>query len=155
MSLPYENATSGAKALDQAQLALRRWGCSRFGVMEDYERRCVIVQFHWRGRDVHLEASWQGYAEAWLREHPYSHRMRIKKHQHTERAYRQASISVYSVLRDWIRGQVTAVEVGLLSFESAFLPHMLLPSGQTVVQHIEAQKLLPVMPAEPIMEGTR
>ena len=36
-----------------------------------------------------------------------------------------------------------AVEVGLLSFESAFLPHMLLENGRTVVEHVEASELLP------------
>jgi len=111
--------------------------------MEDWDRRVVIVQFTWRSRDVHLEASWQGYAEAWLREHPHTCRMRVSRQQHTDRAYRQASISVYSVLRDWIRGQVTAVEVGLLTFESAFLPHILLTDGQTVVAHVHSAGLLP------------
>ena len=143
MSLPYENATSGAKALNEAQTALRRFGCARFGVMEDWDKGAVVVQFHWRGRDVSIEASWRGYAAAYLEEHPWSYRMRRTKAEHEAKALAQASVSVYSVLRDWIKGQVTAVEVGLLSFEAAFLAHTMLPNGRTVVQYVERQKLLP------------
>ena len=50
---------------------------------------------------------------------------------------KQAQISVYSILRDWIKGQVTAVEVGMLSFEGAFLGQILLPSGETVLERLE------------------
>lgn len=30
------------------------------------------------------------------------------------------------MLRDWVKGQTTAVECGIMSFEAAFMPHMLL-----------------------------
>ena len=54
-----------------------------------------------------------------------------------------ASVAVYSILRDWIRGQVTAIETGILSFEGAFLGQILLSNGQTVLEHATSQKLLP------------
>jgi len=31
----------------------------------------------------------------------------------------------------------------MLTFEAAFLSHILLPSGMSVIEHIEKQKLLP------------
>jgi hypothetical protein len=34
---------------------------------------------------------------------------------------RQGDVAVNSILRDWIKGQVTAVECGILSFEVVFL----------------------------------
>jgi ubiquinone/menaquinone biosynthesis C-methylase UbiE len=37
MPLPYENATSGDKALAEIQRVLQRFGCQRFGVMTDWE----------------------------------------------------------------------------------------------------------------------
>lgn len=46
-------------------------------------------------------------------------------------------------LRDWIKGQVTAIETGVLTFEGAFLGQILLPSGKTVLEHAEAANLLP------------
>lgn len=35
MNLPYENATSGAKALDEIGNVLTSFGCARFGTMTD------------------------------------------------------------------------------------------------------------------------
>lgn len=137
MTLPYENATSGQRAIADMQKILRGFGASSFGVMEDFDRGEVIVQFLWRGRQVSIKASWKGYAAAFLRRHPQGPRAKLTKAEYDRRAMRQAGISVYSILRDWIKGQVTAVEVGMLSFEGAFLGQILLPSGETVLERIE------------------
>jgi len=80
---------------------------------------------------------------AWLREYPYNQsRHRRTKQQHEARALDQAQISVCSVLRDWIKGQVTAVEVGILTFEGAFLGQILLPTGKTILEHAQDSELL-------------
>lgn len=148
MSLPYENATSGSGALDDIRKVLTRFGCSRFGTMTDNELGELLVQFSYRGRDVTVKASYRGYAAAWLREHPYNpSRMRKTRQQHESQAMDQAQISVCSVLRDWIKGQVTAIEVGILTFEGAFLGQLLLPSGQTVLEHAMNAHLLPQLEA--------
>lgn len=142
MSLPYENATSGDKALGEIQKLLRRFGCNRFGSMVDDGAQEIMVQFSWRGRDVSLRASIQGYAAAWLKEHPYSHRMRKTRVEHERKAMEVASVAVYSILRDWVKGQITAIETGILSFEGAFLGQIMLPSGKTILEHAQEQKLL-------------
>lgn len=147
MPLPYENATSGKNAVAEMQSILRGFGASSFGVMEDFAAGTVIVQFEWRERRVSISASAKGYAAAWLRQHPWSPRVRASKIEHERKALQQAQVSVYSILRDWIKGQVTAVEVGMLSFEGAFLGQILLPTGESVLQRIQATKLLP--PGEP------
>jgi hypothetical protein len=60
---------------------------------------------------------------------------------------------VCSVLRDWIKGQVTAIEVGILTFEGAFLGQILLPSGRTVLEHAMQTEILPALEnAEPASE---
>jgi hypothetical protein len=139
VSLPYENATSGSGALDEIRKVLTRFGCSRFGTMTDNERGELLVQFTYRGRDVTVKASYRGYAAAWLHEYPYNgSRHRRTKVQHEARAMDQAQISVCSVLRDWIKGQITAVEVGILTFEGAFLGQILLSNGKTVLDTITA-----------------
>ncbi|MGI8425024.1 MAG: hypothetical protein ACR2M4_00160 [Actinomycetota bacterium] len=66
--------------------------------------------------------------------------------QHEQRAMLQAQTSVCSVLRDWAKAQITAIECGVMSFEAAFMPHMLLPSGERVIDRVRADNLLP--PAE-------
>lgn len=144
MSLPYENATSGTRALDEIQKILTTFGCQRFGTMTDNEKGEILVQFTYRGRDISVKASVRGYAAAWLEEYPYNSSRHHKGRQyHEQRALAQAQISTCSILRDWIKGQITAVEVGLLTFEGAFLGQILLPSGKTVLDTVEAAKMLP------------
>jgi hypothetical protein len=142
MALPYENATSGAGALEDIGKLLKRFGCTRFGTMTDSERGELIVQFTARGRDITVKASVRGYAAAWLKEHPHGPRIRATKLQHEQRALEQAEISACSILRDWIKGQVTAVEVGLVSFEGAFLGQIMLGNGKTVMEHTQDAGLL-------------
>jgi hypothetical protein len=143
MGLPYENATSGNNAINDIQKMLRGFGCSKFGTGEDFETGELFVQFEHRGRMVSLKASAKGYAAAWLKEHPWNpSRSRSTRAEHEAKALHIGGIAVYSILRDWVKGQVTAIEIGMMSFEAAFLSHILLPSGMSVIEHVESQKLL-------------
>lgn len=143
MTLPYSSATSGEKALGEIQKILRAFGCNKFGSMVDDGAGEVIVQFEYRGRMVSVKASTKGYAAAWLRENPWSNRRTGNRAQHERKAVEVASVAVYSILRDWIKGQVMAIETGILSFEGAFLGQILLPSGKTMLDLAINQKLLP------------
>lgn len=142
MSLPYENSTA-KNALGELQSVLAKFGCQSFGTMTDVERGCTMVQFKWRNRSISLEASWKGYATAWIKRHPYKYSSRISRADHEQRALDQAKISVCSVLRDWVKGQITAIECGVMSFEAAFMPHILLPSGRRVIDRVQEDGLLP------------
>lgn len=142
MSLPYETATAGEKAMGEIQKILQRFGCQSFGHMMDFENKKLMVQFKYKDMPISVDASSAGYAAAWLREHPYSHRMKKTRTQHEQEAVAIASRAVYSILRDWIKGQVTAIECGILSFEGAFLGQILLPSGKTVLQHVADNKMI-------------
>ena len=142
-TLPYSGATSGDRALGEIQKLLRAFGCSRFGSMIDDERGELLVQFEYRGMPVSVKASVHGYAAAWLKANPWSKRTRCSQIEHERKAKAIAATAVYSILRDWIKGQVTAIETGVLSFEGAFLGQILLPSGRTVLEHATEQKMLP------------
>jgi metal-sulfur cluster biosynthetic enzyme len=133
VSIPYEAAVAGDRAIAELQKTLNAFGCQSFGVMTDQERQVMIVAFKWRDRQVHLEASWAGYAQALIR----------KSRWRPEEAFKQAKIAVCSVLRDWVKGQTTAVECGVMSFETAFLPHMLLKDGRRVIDAAEQAGVLP------------
>lgn len=151
MKLPYETSTAGDKALTELQRTLAKFGCQSFGTMTDAERGCTIVAFKWRDRNIHLEASWKGYAQAWIKLHPWKYGMRVTRQEHEKRALDQARMSVCSVLRDWVKGQVTAIECGVMSFEAAFMPHILLPSGKRVIDHIQSENLLPAPQEEKVI----
>jgi len=45
-------------------------------------------------------------------------------------------VAVNSILRDWIKGQVTAVECGILSFEAVFFPYMLTSDGRPLIERV-------------------
>lgn len=150
MPLPYDRATAGGDAIEATRKLLMNFGCTRFGHMTDMGEGVLILQFSYRGRDVEAKASFKGYAAAWLKEHPHKSAHRCTTTEYQKRAMKQAEISVCSILRDWIKGQVVAIETGILSFEGAFLGQLLLGSGQTVLEHVQAQKMLAI----PTSEGT-
>ena len=154
-TLPYENATSGTKALDEIQRVLSGFGCARFGHMTDVERGEVLVQFEFRGTPVSVRASIGGYAAAWLKAHPFNNWTRVSRVAYERKAKDVAAIAVYSILRDWIKGQITAVETGILSFEGAFLGQILLPSGRTVLEQAREQKMLPAPSEEKVVPISR
>ena len=145
MGLPYERACTGDRALAEIEKLLRGFGCNKVGNWMDYDVMTLTIQFEYRGQPVQVKASAKGYAAAYLREHPYDHaRMRKSKSQHDKAALDQGMVAMYSILRDWIKGQIMAVETGILTFEGAFLGQLLLPSGLTVLEHAQQQKLLPL-----------
>lgn len=142
-SIPYESATSGEKALMEIQRTLAKFGCQSFGTMQDAERGVTIVQFRWRGRQISLEASWMGYAAAWQKAHPWATVRGHDRAAYDRKALDIGRVAVCSVLRDWIKGQVTAVECGVMSFDAVFMPHMLLPTGERLIDRVQASNLLP------------
>jgi hypothetical protein len=143
MTLPYSTATSGEKALGEIQKILRAFGCNKFGSMVDDAAGELLVQFEYRGKMVSVKASTKGYAAAWLKENPWTSRRTVARAVYERKAMDIAGVAVYSILRDWIKGQVMAIETGILSFEGAFLGQILLPNGQTILEHAATNKLLP------------
>ena len=83
-------------------------------------------------------------APAWLKANPYTNRTRCSKIEHERKAMQIANVAVYSILRDWIKGQVTAIECGILTFEGAFLGQILLPTGKTVLETVQDNQMLAI-----------
>lgn len=142
MQLPYENSSSGAKALEEIQKILQSFGCASFGHMTNFEKGTLIVQFQYRETPISVEASFNGWAKAYLEKNPYTSRKHCTRKEWEQKALDQGKIATYSILRDWIKGQVTAIECGILSFQGAFLGQILLPSGETVLDKVKSNKLI-------------
>lgn len=80
----------------------------------------------------------------YLKAHPYnSSRMRKSRAEHDTAALRQGFVAVNSILRDWVKGQVMAVECGVMSFEMVFVGHMLGEDGRPLLDHLADTKMLP------------
>ncbi|KKN80634.1 hypothetical protein LCGC14_0327260 [marine sediment metagenome] len=140
MTLPYASASSGIKARDEILRILKRFGCESVGFMDEFDTHTLLLAFRWGERNIQLRASAQGWANAYLRENPWTYRKHSTKRDWEQWALDQGMIAVNSILRDWVKGQVTAIETGILTFEHVFLPFMLTKDGRTVAEH--ATKLL-------------
>ncbi len=140
MVLPYASATSGLRAREEILKILRRFGCESVGFMDEFETHSVLLTFVWRGRNVQLRASALGWANAYLKENPWTDRRRSTEHEFEHATLDQGMIAVNSILRDWVKGQVTAIETGILTFEHVFMPYMLMTDGRPLLEH--AHKLL-------------
>lgn len=142
MGVPYARATSGASARDEITKVLRRFGCESVGFMDDFEKHDVLLVFTHRGRPIQLRASAKGWAQMFLKQEPYTHR-RKSRTDYEQGALRQGHVAVNSILRDWIKGQVTAVECGILSFEAVFMPYMITADGRPLIERLKEADLLP------------
>ena len=119
--------------------------------MMDFDTKEIMVQFKYRDRHVLVRASWQGYAAAWLKEHPYNpSRHRMNKVAYERKALDVGQVAVYSILRDWIKGQIMAIECGVMQFDGAFLGQLLLPTGRTVLDEVQSRNLLAAPAGEAI-----
>lgn len=133
MSIPYERVKPETNAVLAIQKTLQAFGCQAFGSMIDNDRQTVTVAFRWNERQVQLEANWGGYARLLVNKSGWKH----------DDAVKHAQKAVYSILRDWVKGQTTAIECGVMDFETAFLPHMLLKDGRRLIDVAAAAGILP------------
>lgn len=143
VAVPYENATSGGKAREEITALLRRMGCESVGFMDDFDEHCVLLAFKHRGRAVQLKASAKGWAQMYIKARPFGAHTRGTRQDYEQKALRQGLVAVNSILRDWVKGQVVAVECGIMSFEAVFVPHMLTADGTPVLERIMSSKMLP------------
>lgn len=143
MSTPYASASSGANARNEITKLLRRFGCESVGFMDDFDKHEVLLAFTHHGRPVQLRASANGWAQLYLKENPWSHQRRSSKIDWEQAAIRQGHIAINSILRDWVKGQITAVECGILSFEAVFMPYMLTADGRPLIERLAETDLLP------------
>lgn len=149
VTVPYEKATTGEKARGEVVKMLRKFGCESVGYMDDFANKAVILGFKHRGRPVQLKASATGWATMWKKANPYSYQ-RGSREKYETRALTQGMIAVDSILRDWVKGQITAVECGIMSFEAVFVGHMLTNNGQPLFERLATLDILP-----PMIEGPR
>src|SRR5689334_11294514 len=129
-SVPYASASTGAKARGEITAVLCRFGCESVGFMDDFAKHEVLLAFTHRGRQVQLRASASGWAKMYLDANPWTYARRSTQHEWEQAALKQGHIAVNSVLRDWIKGQMTAIETGVLSFSDVFMPFMLANDGR-------------------------
>jgi hypothetical protein len=106
-SAPAYSYARSAKARDDITTTLRRFGCESVGIMDDYATGEVLLAFTHRGRPVQFKASAKGWAQMYLKANPYNGYRRCTRQEYEQRAVEQGLQAVNSILRDWVKGQVT------------------------------------------------
>ena len=137
MTVPYATATSGERAREEIRKLLQRFGCESVGFMDEFTEQRLLLVFQWRDQRVQLQASARGWADLYLRENPWHNRRRCSKDEWSDKALQQGMVAVNSILRDWVKGQIMAIETGLTEFRHVFLPYMLTASGETVADLVD------------------
>ena len=144
MTVPYASASSDMRAREEIKKILTRFGCEFIGFMDDMAKHETFLAFKHRGGQVQMSVSAKGWAQMWLKENRYTGRRRGTRHEYEQEALKQGHIAVNSILRDWVKAQVTIIESGIVSFEAVFMPFMLTATGQTVLERITTEgNLLP------------
>jgi hypothetical protein len=92
---------------------------------------------------VQLKASAKGWAQMYVKKNPWTNRRRGTRVDWEQNTLRQGHIAVNSILRDWIKGQITAVECAIHSFEAVFMPYMLTADGRPLIERLAESNLLP------------
>jgi hypothetical protein len=152
MTTPYASATSNMRAREETRKLLLHFGCQSVGFMDDASRGDVLLAFEHRGQNIQIRVSAKGWAAMWLRKNPYGIRHRCTRHEWEQKALHQGLIAVHSMIRDWIKGQITAIETGMLAFEEAFMPYMLTADGRTLAERTKETNLLPAPEAPKVVQ---
>lgn len=154
MALPYETARAGSARESEIRKILEGVGARAVGVMVDIDTDEVIIHFRLSGRVITLPVRVGAYAEAWLAQNPLAEpkaTQSAKQKQEAEakrqkRARDIAERAVWAVLVDYIKATAAMIACGLYDADTAFLPHLRLPSGKTVAEAMRADegpRLLP------------
>lgn len=148
MGVPYSTANAES-ARAEIRKILERFGCESVGFMDRFADKAVLLAFEHRGRSVQLTASAQGWANLWLKENPWTSRRRASRAEWEAQAINQGMRAVNSILRDWVKGQITAIECGILTFDHVFLPYMLTSDGTPLIERLrDHPALLPPATSE-------
>ena len=132
---PTHRQAAAPKRATRSSKWLRRLGCEQIGFMDKFEQHELLLAFVHRGRPVQITVSAKGSARMYLKQNPWSYSRRSGRVEYEQAALAQGQIAVNSIMRDWIKGQITAIESGILSFEAVFMPYMLTDDGRTVMEH--------------------
>lgn len=132
--LPYASSKAGAGREREIRQTLRDAGATAVGFMVDDDQGLLICQFRLGGRQVTVPVSMRAYEAAWRKAQPRG--PRTDKSTYDARAAAHAETATWAILADWVKAQTAMILGGLMTPETAFLPHVHLPDGRRVAEAI-------------------
>jgi hypothetical protein len=143
VTVPYSRATAGDGARREIIKMLRAFGCDNVGIMDDFTTDQVLLAFQHRGRAVQMAASARGWAAMWLKENPWNKSRKSNPEAYKAEALEKGRKAAVSMLRDWVKSQLTLVECGLMPFDHVFMAYALTSDGRPLHERVSEAKLLP------------
>ena len=135
-----------AKSRDEIEHTLVRFKANAVAWIRDDEKRIVQIHFRRTERAYRFTVKLANPADFKHDKRRYIYSNAPESIQ-AERA-EQENMRLFRSLANYVKAILDAVDSGILTFEEAMMPHMMLPSGQTVAETVTGQ-----MPA--LMEGKR
>lgn len=140
MTFASQTSVTEERSRAEIERLLRKYGASRFGTMTDFDSRKAVVQFIWSGIAVQMEIALPDPKDARFRMTPARRRVRSVQAQAEE--YEAEVRRKWRCLALAIKAKLVAVDDGIATFESEFMPYMVAADGVTL-----GQKLLPAIAA--------
>jgi hypothetical protein len=136
-SIPYESCSGGDQALAEIAKILAKFGCQSFGHMTDAENGKTIVQFKWR-EPADLP---RGELEGLRRGVPQGASVEerapgIGRAGTRCRRSSSASAPCARAFATGSRARSPPSSAAVMSFGAVFMPHMLLPTGERVIDRV-------------------
>ena len=132
MTYAKDTSVAPERTLSEIQSTLKRYGATKFGLMDETDR--VAIMFEMQGRRCQMALVLPKLNEF---ERTATGRSRTASSQRTE--HEQAIKSKYRSLLLVIKAKLESVASGIETFDQAFMPHLLLPNGATVEEMILPQ----------------
>lgn len=133
----YASNTTVASEQSRVEIerTLQRYGASRFGYM--WENNASVIVFEMMDRRIKFTLPLPDKSDPKYGKTPTG---RIKRNADSiQLAWEQDCRSRWRALLLCIKAKLESVESQIESFEEAFLPHIVLPNGQTVGEHMTPQ----------------
>lgn len=125
------------KSRAEIETILTRYGATQFAYATDTIKGLATIQFCARGRHVRFILNLPLFSDKRFSHTKSRHQRRSTEEQ--MKAWEQACRQRWRALCLCIKAKLEAVECGITEFESEFLAHILLPSGETVGQLMQPQ----------------
>lgn len=110
------------KSIKEISYLLRDAGADRFATLQDLERGRVGVQFFLRGQGIELMIDCAAIEE----------RLETTADRKSKKGPEAAERVAFRLLLNWLANNFELVRWGVFDVMEAFLPYMVLPTGQTV-----------------------
>jgi hypothetical protein len=119
------------RTLSEIERTVDRWGADEFAYGRSGTRG--VIGFSMNGRSIRFVVP---LPDEGSREFTHSETGRQRTATAARNAYEQAVKQRWRALALVIKAKLEAVETGIVSFESEFGMHMVLPGGSTVAEHV-------------------